>query len=432
MLLNMFDKLLEKIMYNRLYNRLQANNILYDFQFGFSKNYSTTFALVDVVDNVYKHLDDGKLGVGIYLDLQKAFDTVNHRILLRKLYHYGIRGVVHEWFQSYLDNRQQFTCISGIRSTLANITCGVPQGSVLGPLLFLIYINDIGNAVVHQKVKLFADDTNVFVFGDNLSDVETNANSCLSALNNWFICNKLSLNLSKTCYMIFSNKTSADLNLCLNGKNIERVSHFKYLGVIIDEELKWSVHIDTIYRNLIKFTSIFYRLRDKLPVSMLKDMYYAFVYTHILYGIELYANTTNTNLNKLITLHNKLLRILQSKPRTTHTRQLYLNYNVLPIPELHKQQLIIFVYKYLYHSDLLPRAFLDNDYFALNNIIHNYNTRRHTNVHIFGVNTTHGRRSTRYRAAVLWNDLPEHLHTIPGIFQFKKSLKCHLLLLASK
>ena len=279
---------------------------------------------------------------------------------------------------------------------------------------------------------MFADDTNVFVFGDNLSDVETNANSCLSALNNWFICNKLSLNLSKTCYMIFSNKTSADLNLCLNGKNIERVSHFKYLGVIIDEELKWSVHIDNIYRNLIKFTSIFYRLRDKLPVSMLKDMYYAFVYTHILYGIELYANTTNTNLNKLITLHNKLLRILQSKPRTTHTRQLYLNYNVLPIPELHKQQLIIFVYKYLYHSDLLPRVFLDNDYFALNNIIHNYNTRRHTNVHIFGVNTTHGRRSTRYRAAVLWNDLPEHLHTIPGIFQFKKSLKCHLLLLASK
>ena len=89
---------------------------------------------------------------------------------------------------------------------------------------------------------MFADDTNVFVFGDNLSDVETNANSCLSALNNWFICNKLSLNLSKTCYMIFSNKTSADLNLCLNGKNIERVSHFKYLGVIIDEELKWSVH----------------------------------------------------------------------------------------------------------------------------------------------------------------------------------------------
>ena len=220
-------------MYNRLYNHLQANNILYDFQFGFRKNYSTTLALVDVVDNIYKHLDDGKLGVGIYLDLQKAFDTVNHRILLRKLYHYGIRGVVHEWFQSYLDNRQQFTCISGIRSTLANITCGVPQGSVLGPLLFLIYINDIGNAVVHQKVKLFADDTNVFVFGDNLSDVETNANSCLSALNNWFICNKLSLNLSKTCYMIFSNKTSADLNLCLNGKNIERVSHFKYLELLL-------------------------------------------------------------------------------------------------------------------------------------------------------------------------------------------------------
>ena len=154
--------------------------------------------------------------------------------------------------------------------------------------------------------------------------------------------------------------------------------------------------------------------------------------THIFYMELNCMPTQHTNLNKLITLHNQLVRILQSKPRTRHTRQLYLNYNVLPIPELHKQQLIIFVYKYLYHSDLLPRAFLNNDYFAVNNIIHNYNTRRHTNVHIFGVNTTHGRRSTRYRAAVLWNDLPEQLHTIPGIFQFKKSLKCHLLSLLSE
>ncbi len=426
-LLNMFDKLLEKIMYNRLYNHLQSNNILYEFQFGFRKNYSTTLALIEVIDNIYKNLDDGKLGVGIYLDLQKAFDTVNHRILLWKLYNYGVRGVVHDWFRSYLNNRRQFTCMSDVQSSLADITCGVPQGSVLGPLLFLVYINDIGNAVAYQKVKLFADDTNLFVFGDNASTVETDTNACLSALSNWFLCNKLSLNLSKTCYMIFSNKPCVDLNLSLNGQIIERVHYFKYLGVTIDDQLKWSVHIDNIYSKLIKFTSIFYRLRDKLPDVFLKDVYYAFVYTHILYGIELYANTTNNNLTKLITLHNKLLRILQNKPRTTRVPQLYANYNILPIPELHKHQLILFVYNYFYHSHSLPSVFLSSNYFSLNNHVHVHNTRMSTNAHIYGVKTVYGKRNTKYKAAVLWNELPENLQSVPVILQFKKSLKAYLL-----
>jgi hypothetical protein len=126
----------------------------------------TALAILEVVDNIYENLDKGNVCSGVYLDLQKAFDTVNHEILLGKLYNYGIRGVVQQWFKSYLTNRQQFTCIDDTRSsTYSNITCGVPQGSVLGPLLFLIYVNDIGSAVPNETVKLFADDTNLFVFG---------------------------------------------------------------------------------------------------------------------------------------------------------------------------------------------------------------------------------------------------------------------------
>ena len=162
-LLSVFDKLLERLMYDRLYSFLTKHTVLYKYQFGFRKKYSTALALIEVMDNIYSKLDEQHYVLGIYLDLQKAFDTVNHEILLHKLYNYGIRGVAYDWFKSYLLNRQQYTVINGCVSNLAKITCGVPQGSVLGPLLFLLYVNDIANAVPELNVKLFADDTNLFV-----------------------------------------------------------------------------------------------------------------------------------------------------------------------------------------------------------------------------------------------------------------------------
>lgn len=177
--------------------------MLYDNQFCFRKGHSTALAILEVVDNIYQNLDKGNICSSVYLDLQKAFDTVNHEILLGKLYNYGIRGVVQQWFKSYLTDRQQFTCIAERRSTNLNITFGVPQGSVLGPLLFLIYVNDIGSVVPNEIVKRFADDTNLFVFLSGFSVVNQRANFCLNELYSWFTADKSSLNLTKTCYMFF-------------------------------------------------------------------------------------------------------------------------------------------------------------------------------------------------------------------------------------
>jgi len=317
-LLSIFGKLLEKLMQNRLCTYLEKFNILYDYQFGFRKYYGTALALIEVIDSIYRHLDNHEKTIGVYLDLQKAFDTVNHDILIHKLSIYGIRGTTLTWFKNYLSNRKQFTVLADAKSDILNITCGVPQGSILGPLLFLIYVNDIQDCASEAKLKLFADDTNLFIFGKSFPEISTKSNSLLINLNKWFVANKLSLNIDKTCYSAFSNNPPncndySQIDLKFNSVNIKKCESVKYLGVWIDDKLNWKVHIDYIYSKLAKFVGIFYKLSHKLPDDCLKMLYFSFVHPHILYGVEIYANTYTSYLEKLMKLNNKLLRILQKK-----------------------------------------------------------------------------------------------------------------------
>ena len=190
-------------MYSRLYSYLQSNDVLYKYQFGFRANHSTSLALIEVIDNIYEQLDAGSSVYGVYLDLQKAFDSVSHDVLLRKLHVYGVRGIIYDWFKSYLSDRYQFTCLGKVNSDIYCNRFGVPQGSVLGPLLFLVYVNDIGNSVPDAKVKLFADDTNLFVSHETIGILNEVVNRDIGLLCEWFLANKLSLNVSKTRYMVF-------------------------------------------------------------------------------------------------------------------------------------------------------------------------------------------------------------------------------------
>jgi Reverse transcriptase (RNA-dependent DNA polymerase) len=209
-LLIVFDKLLEKLMYSWLYNYLELNKVLYQYWLGFRPNRATCHVLIGDIDNIYDQLDARFKVCGIYLDMQKAFDSVSHDILLDKLYLYGIRGVVHDWFRSYLLNRQQCVFINNICSDICGIKYGVPQGSVLGLLLFLIYVNVIGNALLDARIKLFADDTNLFVYSASTDLLYQTARNCIAQLYQWFIVNTLTLNLSKTCYIIFSKAQNQD------------------------------------------------------------------------------------------------------------------------------------------------------------------------------------------------------------------------------
>jgi len=222
-LLSIFDKLLEKLMFNRLISFLERNSILYNYQFGFRKNHSTSLALIDVVDNIYQNLDASLTVVGIYLDLTKAFDTVNHELLLYKLQNYGIRGIAYHWFKSYLCNRQQFTVINNVSSCFTYVPCGVPQGSTLGPLLFLLYINDISRVLPGENVKLFADDTNLFISGVDVNTLNQKCNYCIDTLNRWFVANRLHVNVDKTNIMVFPKAKAKDICVKLSDITIAKV-----------------------------------------------------------------------------------------------------------------------------------------------------------------------------------------------------------------
>ena len=234
-LLSIFDKIIEKLLYKQLYDFLSNNNILFDNQFGFRKNRSTTLALIQITERIRESIDNKKFGCGIYIDLSKAFDTVNHDILLKKLEHYGVRDTSLIWFKSYLKNRKQYVYVNGESSSLEILTCGVPQGSVLGPLLFLIYINDLPNISKSLEFFLFADDTNIYFENASLKTLERTINTELKKLSNWLIINRLSLNLSKTNFVIFhpyNKKVPYNVTLIISRKAINESQQIKYLGII--------------------------------------------------------------------------------------------------------------------------------------------------------------------------------------------------------
>ena len=224
----------------------ENNDILFHNQYGFRRNNSTVFALIQITEKIKSSIDNGKFGCGIFIDLRKAFDTVNHNILLTKLEHYGIRDNMLSWFQSYLSNRKQYASITGEQSESLEINCGVPQGSVIGPLLFLIYINDLPNISDVLKFYLFADDTNIYYESNSLQILEKTINKELNKLYLWLNVNRLSLNIGKTNFIIFhpyNKPMKKRITIKINKKAIKEKESIKYLGVLIDSTLSWKQQI---------------------------------------------------------------------------------------------------------------------------------------------------------------------------------------------
>ena len=420
------SKILEKIMYNKLISFIQKHDILYNKQFGFRKNHSTETAIIELVSKLTDAIDKNKFTAGIFLDLSKAFDTVNHSIIITKLQHYGIRGVALEWFKNYLTNRDQVVKFNNSVSSREKITCGVPQGSVLGPLLFLIYMNDIHKCSEILSFILFADDTNVFYSDTNVKSLNQVVNNELIKVTEWLQANKLTINIKKTQVVLFkakNKKIKEPMTLRINGEEIKQVSSTKFLGIIIDSKLNWKQHIAYIQNKISKITGILCKTRHYVSLKVSRMLYNALIYPYLHYGNIIWANTYQSNLDPLIKLQKKIIRIISFAGYKDHTPPIFNKLSILPFDQINEEKTALFMFRYF--NKMLPATF--DSFFTLNKDFHNHYTRSSIKIHITYVRTNYNKHSIKYRGSQVWNNLPMAVKTAKSIYIFKKKIKRYLL-----
>ena len=337
---------------------------------------------------------------------------------------YGIRGHANMFFRSYLTNRKQYTVIGNNSSKISGISSGVPQGSVLGPLLFLIYVNDLHRCLNESLVRLFADDTGLHMAHSNLNDLIAIAKVEISNLFKWCIANNLTINYSKTNFVIIRarrKKIPTDFKeIVINDIHIERVSSAKYLGIILDEHLSWSEHVSHVCKSLMKFFGIFNHIKSYVTKKIARQLYFAFIYSRISYGLEIYGNCSKTLLTKIQNIQNKLLKILTRQDYLTPTNEIHKSLNVLKVKDIQSLNIICFVKKCILNT--CPEYFYT--YFKKRSSVYPI---RNLGLQVKGANTATGDLSIQILGAQLWNDLPDELKSKYHQVNFRKITAKYLI-----
>ena len=400
---------------------------LYERQFGFRAKRSTIQAIIELNTDIIESFEDKDITMATFLDLSKAFDTIDHTILLEKLRRYGIRGIALNWFKSYLTNRSHFVKYKNYSSAPSDMICGVPQGSVLGPLLFIIYTNDLPNCLKTCKCILFADDTTIYKKSSNLSELYSTLNTELNALADWFRANKLSLNVGKTVYMIFSNNHKMPLNtslvLRLGTQSIKQVKHTQFLGLHIDDKLKWSEHLKHVKSKLSSSLFAIRTAKNILSIDQLKTLYNSMFYPYLDYGIILWGVAAQNLIKPIEILQKKAIRLLGNSTYNATTAPIFKSLNLLNVKDINKLQMYKLLYKL--HDNTLPKTL--KDMFTPNYEIHQHHTRNRNNPHILHRRTAISEHSIVFSGPTLWQQLPHSHKQIKTIHSFTREIKKRMI-----
>jgi hypothetical protein len=423
------NKIFEKLLHKRLLSFLDKNNILSKNQFGFTKAKDTQQAALKLIQLALPSLGNKKICGTLFLDFSKAFDTVDHNLLLHKLNKYGIRGKANNLFASYLSGRKQFVGIDGINSEVLPVHVGVPQGSVLGPLLFILYTNDLNYLLEQYKKIFFADDTTVFIFNENPDELIKDLRKCTENIIDWCNYNKLSLNCTKTKLMIFTNRKVTFQPLIVKGKEIERVKSYKYLGLHIDEKLKHKIHLKKLTAKMSSLCYATSQINRLMQPDVAKMFYYGMVYSKINYGILVWGGAllATKGFKKLGRLHEKIIFNLMSMPgenRHNDINKICKRNGILKLVDVYKLNANTSMYKTLY-SDYNP----DEHDAIMHNYVreHNYNTRNRDSFRLPFPRVKSVKINYLYQAINSWNQLPNDINLPMSMQLFKNKVKNHFL-----
>lgn len=338
----MINKVVERCIYNRINQFLNRNKFFYRLQYGFRKGMGTKTATTNIINRILCELDDRKSVAGIFMDLSKAFDCVPQDMLLFKMERAGIRGAALALMQDYFRLRKIVVEVDGELSDEREVTIGVGQGSIIGPLLYLIFVNDIGSLPLKGELSLFADDTAVFYFGQNREQNQAHINHDLRVLDSFYRINKLTMNIPKTQYINFSETGHAasreEGQITMKDTIIRETTTIKYLGLFIDNKLNWKKHTEETAKKISGPIGIIAKLSGFMPTSVLRMIYHSLVHSHLSYLTLLWASAKRVNRRPLEVLQNRAVKKCQKLRMRHNTADAYKRARILPLRGISNMQ----------------------------------------------------------------------------------------------
>ena len=428
-------KLVEQLLRSQLVSYLEEHAFISTDQSAYLKGHSTQTSLYRVIDDWLENINDNQTTGVCLLDISKCFDTISHRILLQKIRMYGIKHTELEWFSSYLDKRKQTVFCHNKISSLVDIITGVPQGSVLGPFLFLLFINDISNFTTHGCVtNLFADDAMIYASGDSVSEVQRKLQSCLSNISSWYRENRLKINSDKSKVMLVGSKAQLkSLNVDefisnYEGVPLELVENAKYLGMTINSDISWDFHVQRLCQNMSYHLSLLRRIRRIFPRDLLLQVYKSYVQPRLDYGITLYGCSTQKNINLIQRVQNHAARLITGNFDYINCRgiELVKSLNLYTIRDRRDYFLTIFMFKSIH--GIAPTYLSDR--VVMNFDVNGYDTRgSDMELYLPTLRKEAYRNSFMYMGGKLWNELPKFVQNSANIESFKRNYKMSKLLI---